>query len=82
MPPELRRLGFLGALPSGWDDAGVTVGWAEGIRDEPAACPDGTRRYHTITIQGGPQTITALNLAPDDLSGALAKIKNARPGMH
>ena len=37
------------------------------------------RRYRTITIQAGTQTITAADPLPDDLRAALNKIKSAGP---
>jgi hypothetical protein len=35
-----------------------------------------TRRYRTVTIQGGRQTLTAAEPVPDDLAEALAKINS------
>ena len=39
-----------------------------------------TRRYRTVKIKAGRQTITAADPLPDDLRDALAKIGNA--GVH
>jgi transposase len=38
------------------------------------------RRYHTVTIQAGDQTITAADPLPDDAQQALASLRDAAAG--
>ena len=38
------------------------------------------RRYHTVTIQAGDQTITAADPLPDDAQQALARLRDAAAG--